>query len=75
MQPSQRLFWTIFKVWHLVQKKDRLGVVQFCLNIWIVMAHIMLHVEKALNVVQGQTLSVNNLFQAYLEQFSFKILL
>ena len=39
------------------------------------MAHIMLHVEKALNIVQGQTLSVNDLFQAYLDQFNFKILI
>ena len=57
------------------KEKDRLGNVQFCLNIWIVMAHIMLHVEKALKAVQGQTLSVNNLFQAHLDQFNFKILI
>lgn len=39
------------------------------------MAHIMLRVEKSLKAVQGQTLGVNDLFQAYLDQFSLKILL
>ena len=39
------------------------------------MAHIMLRVEKSLKAVQGQTLGVNYLFQAYLDQFSLKILL
>ena len=58
-----------------MQKKDRLGIVQFCLNNCIVMAHIMLRVEKSLKAVQGQTLGVNDLFQAYLDQFSLKILL
>ena len=37
------------------------------------MAHIMLRVEKSLKAVQGQTLGVNDLFQAYLDQFNFKI--
>ena len=76
MQPNQKIVFKFYtSLAFSAKEKDRLVNVQFFLNIWIAMAHIMLHVEKALNIVQGQTLSVNDLFQAYLDQFNFKILI
>ena len=74
MQPNQKIVFKFYtSLAFSAKEKDRFGIVQFCLNIWIVMAHIMLHVEKSLKAVQGQTLGVNYLFQAYLDQFNFKI--
>ena len=56
MQPNQKIVFKFYtSLAFSAKEKDRSVNVQFFLNIWIAMAHIMLHVEKSLKAVQGQT--------------------